>query len=88
MLIVFGFGLIHGAGFSSYLRSMFFDDHGIVLPLLWFNLGVELGQILILAVITLVSYLVVDKLGMSRRLWTRLISALALAISLYWIFTL
>lgn len=41
------FGLIHGAGFANYLRSLFMDD--IALPLLGFNIGIELGQIVVLA---------------------------------------
>ncbi|MDA1336109.1 MAG: HupE/UreJ family protein [Bacteroidetes bacterium] len=45
-----GFGLIHGLGFSSFFRMMQEEGEGIVLPLLRFNLGVELGQLLILAV--------------------------------------
>jgi HupE / UreJ protein len=42
------FGLVHGAGFADYLRSMFLDH--IVVPLLGFNLGIEAGQIVVLAV--------------------------------------
>ena len=40
------FGLVHGAGFASYLRSLFVDR--IALPLFGFNVGIELGQILVL----------------------------------------
>ncbi len=43
-----GFGLIHGAGFANFLRTMF--DGPIVLPLLSFNLGIELGQLAIIVV--------------------------------------
>jgi len=46
------FGLIHGAGFAGYLKSLFMDS--IAGPLLGFNIGVELGQILVLAAIGLV----------------------------------
>ncbi len=42
-----GFGLIHGAGFANYLTALF--DGPIGVPLLGFNLGIETGQILILA---------------------------------------
>ena len=42
-----GFGLIHGAGFANYLTSLF--EGPIAVPLLGFNLGIESGQILILA---------------------------------------
>jgi hypothetical protein len=40
------FGLVHGAGFADYLRNLFVDR--IALPLFGFNLGIELGQIVVL----------------------------------------
>ena len=40
------FGLVHGAGFAGYLRSLFMDD--IAVPLLGFNVGIELGQMVVL----------------------------------------
>lgn len=43
------FGLIHGAGFANYLRSLFLDR--IALPLFGFNVGIELGQIVVLLLI-------------------------------------
>jgi hypothetical protein len=42
------FGLVHGAGFANYLRSLFVDQ--IALPLFGFNVGIELGQIVVLAI--------------------------------------
>jgi len=41
------FGLVHGAGFANYLRSLFVDR--IALPLFGFNAGIELGQLVVLA---------------------------------------
>lgn len=41
------FGLVHGAGFANYLRSLFVDD--VAVPLLGFNLGLEAGQVAVLA---------------------------------------
>ena len=41
------FGLVHGAGFADYLRNLFADR--IALPLFGFNVGIELGQIVVLA---------------------------------------
>ena len=41
------FGLVHGAGFANYLRSLF--EGSIAGPLFGFNLGIEIGQILVLA---------------------------------------
>ena len=53
------FGLIHGAGFANFLRTMF--DGPIVLPLLSFNTGIELGQLLIISA-TLVLFTAADKI--------------------------
>ena len=43
------FGLVHGAGFAGYLKSLFVES--IAVPLLGFNVGIEVGQILVLAAI-------------------------------------
>ena len=40
------FGLVHGAGFANYLQSLFAGS--IVVPLLGFNVGIELGQLVVL----------------------------------------
>ena len=41
------FGLVHGAGFANYLRSLFVDR--IAVPLLGFNVGLEVGQLIVIA---------------------------------------
>ncbi|MCC6242449.1 MAG: HupE/UreJ family protein [Gemmatimonadaceae bacterium] len=43
------FGLVHGAGFAGYLQSLFVDE--LAMPLLGFNVGIELGQVVVLALI-------------------------------------
>jgi hypothetical protein len=50
-LLAFGFGLIHGMGFSYYFGALMMGSESIVLPLFSFNLGIELGQLVIVAVI-------------------------------------
>jgi hypothetical protein len=51
-LITFGFGLVHGFGFSFALReTLQFAGSHLLTSLLAFNLGVELGQLLVLAVL-------------------------------------
>ena len=44
------FGLVHGAGFAGYLKSLFVAN--IAVPLLGFNLGIETGQIVVLLAAT------------------------------------
>ncbi|MCC7051837.1 MAG: HupE/UreJ family protein [Gemmatimonadaceae bacterium] len=42
------FGIVHGAGFAGYLQGLFMDH--LAVPLLGFNLGIEAGQVVVLAV--------------------------------------
>jgi len=48
-LMAFGFGLIHGFGFASVLADLGLPQGALVLSLLGFNLGVEVGQLAIVA---------------------------------------
>jgi hypothetical protein len=49
-LMAFGFGLIHGFGFASVLADLGLPQGALVLALIGFNGGVELGQLAIVAV--------------------------------------
>jgi len=80
------FGLIHGLGFSNYLRSLLGAERGLVLPLFSFNVGIEVGQIIIVAIIMLLTKLVVDLIGLPRREWHVLLSGAGLGISLVLMF--
>jgi len=57
-LLALFFGLIHGLGFSNYLRSLLGTHDSILVPLLAFNIGVELGQILIVLCILMLTALI------------------------------
>ena len=61
------FGLIHGLGFSNFLRSLLGKESNIVSPLLAFNLGLELGQIIVVTLFLAVSFILVDLMKLSRR---------------------
>ncbi len=74
------FGLIHGLGFSNYLKELLGKEASIWQPLLAFNIGLEVGQIVIVA-----SFLVVTSLlhlaGVNRKDWTLIVSAFVLGIA-------
>ena len=72
-----GFGLIHGLGFSSFLRAVLGGEEGIVVPLFAFNVGLEIGQILIVAVLFLLGALLIRFAGMARRDWLLIVSGAA-----------
>jgi hypothetical protein len=68
------FGLIHGLGFSSYLKSLLGTDRSVVVQLLAFNLGLETGQLLIVLAVLLISFIFVGILKISRREYLLFIS--------------
>lgn len=76
------FGLIHGLGFSNYLRSLLGSESSLFVPLLSFNIGIEGGQLIIVAVIMLLTLLVVDVFRYARRDWHLLLSGAGMGISL------
>jgi hypothetical protein len=76
------FGLIHGMGFSNNLRALLGKESGIVTQLLAFNLGLELGQIIIVAIFLVFSFILVDLMSVSRRDWKMIISSAVMGIAL------
>jgi hypothetical protein len=76
------FGLIHGLGFSNFLRSLLGKDHSIVSQLLAFNLGLELGQIIVVALFLALSFILVDLAKVSRRDLKMVLSAAIAGIAL------
>lgn len=77
------FGLVHGLGFANTIRFMLAENQKILLPLLSFNLGLEAGQVLVVAIILLMSYIFVNMLALNQKLWVWLISSIAFFWSVY-----
>lgn len=61
------FGLIHGLGFSNFLRALLGKNENIVSPLFAFNIGLEIGQIIVVVIFLGISFVLVDLLKVSRR---------------------
>lgn len=83
---IFSFGLIHGLGFSSFFRAMMMGiSNSIVVPLFSFNLGIEIGQLIILSALLLPFFF----LNKSKNLnyWRMIvINTLGILISILWLF--
>lgn len=75
------FGLIHGLGFSSYLRELLGRQSRPVLELFAFNIGVELGQLLIVSIILVLGFLLLRVFGVARRDWLLLVTGAAVGIA-------
>ncbi|MVM29710.1 HupE/UreJ family protein [Spirosoma sp. HMF4905] len=76
------FGLIHGMGFSNYLRSLLGREADIVKPLLAFNIGLEIGQLVIVSLILGLAYLIIDVLRTNRLRWTLVVSGIVAGMAL------
>ena len=78
------FGLIHGMGFSNYLRSLLGTEADIWQPLLAFNVGLELGQLLIVSVVLLIAFGATDRFSIRKHDWRLVVSGIVtgMAISL------
>ena len=76
---VFGFGLIHGLGLSTRLQDLGLPDDGLVGRVVLFNVGVEIGQLVALAIILGIGRLVARRLAArssaSRAVFGALIAA-------------
>lgn len=75
------FGLIHGLGFSNYLRSLLGKEASIFQPLLAFNLGLEVGQLVIVTITVVVAGLLVGIVGVNRKDWALVISSIVLGMA-------
>ncbi len=69
------FGLIHGMGFSNYLRAILGKVNSIASPLFAFNVGLEFGQIIVVGIFLLMTLIVLDLLRANRRDWKMVVSS-------------
>jgi hypothetical protein len=83
-LAAFAFGLIHGFGFASVLLDLGLPSSSLLLSLVGFNAGVELGQIAIVAVFLPLAYLARDT-AFYRKAVLACGSGLIFAIALVWL---
>ena len=72
------FGLIHGLGFANTIRFMLAKDQTIGWSLFGFNIGLEVGQIIVVSSILLIAYLVVNICKLKQKWWVVALSTIAL----------
>jgi len=76
------FGLIHGLGFSNFLRAVLGGEQSLFLPLFSFNVGLEIGQLVILLGTLLTGTAAVLLTGISPRNWGFGVSAVVVVLTL------
>lgn len=77
------FGFIHGSGFSNYFKSLIGQEESVVKPLFAFNVGIEIGQLLIVSIFMAITYLVVRWIKIPHPTWSKIISSIIAALALY-----
>jgi hypothetical protein len=75
-LIAVGFGLIHGLGFSNFLRAALGGEESLFVPLLAFNAGLEVGQLAIVGALSVLALAMLRGLRVPRRAWVLGVSAI------------
>jgi len=86
-LIAFGFGLIHGFGFAGVLAEVDLPRARLVPALLGFNLGVEVGQLVVVIAGWTILVALDHAVAGARRRVAELGSAVVLALGLFWFIT-
>ena len=87
-VIAFSFGLLHGFGFAGALSSIGLPEHALFSALLSFNLGVEIGQLLFIAMIVSLSWIFNKALKMTVPSWSNLAMGYAIgSIASFWFVT-
>lgn len=81
-LFAFFFGLIHGLGFSNYLKALLGNEVSILNPLFAFNIGLEAGQLIIVASFLIFSIMPLIWFKVKHRDWSMVISSIVLGMSL------
>ncbi|MBD8083888.1 HupE/UreJ family protein [Chryseobacterium caseinilyticum] len=76
------FGLIHGLGFANTARVMIAKSQSIAVPLFGFNVGLELGQIVIVAAILVIMFVLLNLFKVNKKDWILFISSGVFALSL------
>ncbi|MFM1795183.1 MAG: hypothetical protein RL642_1568 [Bacteroidota bacterium] len=77
-----GFGLVHGMGYANYIRMMLASDQQLVWSLFSFNVGLEMGQLLVVLIVLSIQWLLTNYNVINKRLLTLLVSAYVMVVSI------
>ena len=76
------FVLIHGMGFANTARMMMSKEQSIFVPLLGFNIGLEVGQIAVVIVIMILHFVMLTLFKVNKKEWVMFVSSAVFALAL------
>lgn len=86
MTLVYGltvfFGLIHGMAYSSFFLDASASGISKFMPILGFNLGIELGQIIIVGISVLAGFIMMDIFPVKQKDWSQVVSSMIAGMAL------
>ena len=85
-VVAFTFGLLHGFGFAGALSEVGLPAHAIPLALLFFNVGVELGQLAFIAVVLTGAWML-RRMALELSAWVPRLAAYVIgSVAAFWVF--
>jgi len=83
-LVAFGFGLLHGLGFASALSALGLPEKEVISALLFFNAGVEMGQLVFIFSVLIFLFIFKKVLVQKRKVVVSTVSSLIGVLAMYW----
>jgi hydrogenase/urease accessory protein HupE len=84
-LVAFAFGLLHGFGFAGALREIGLPEQAVPLALLFFNVGVELGQLLFIGTLLVLAWLFARVLRHGKAYSPRFAAYVIGSVAAFWV---
>ncbi len=81
-LLAMCFGLVHGMGYANYIRMMLSKNQDMVWSLFSFNVGLEMGQLLVVLLVLGIQWVLVKNNIVSARILARIISIYIMVVSI------
>ena len=85
-IVAFSFGLLHGFGFAGALSEVGVPAHAVPLTLLFFNVGVELGQLIFIAAVLTVGWLLGRATARAPSWWPRAVAYGIGSVAAFWFY--
>lgn len=85
-IVAFSFGLLHGFGFAGALAEIGLPEHAIPVALLFFNIGVEIGQLLFIVAVLVIGWAIRRSMVTVPRWWTRAVAYGIGSLAAFWVF--
>ena len=81
-ILALSFGLIHGLGYANAIRFLLVEEQSLGWSLFAFNLGLEIGQIVVVLAALIIGELVLRYTPLQRRYWVVIVSSIVILVAM------